>query len=126
MSEEVVGTEEVVVASEVTTSGEAGETTESSRRGRPRPDDVVARDNKVFEIVKNGAAPMTRKQVAEAAGEKESHVYLSLLRLRHAGKLQLKRTSDGHFWSLVSDTVDAAAAAAETVDEVIDESTVVE
>lgn len=71
---------------------------QGAKRGRPRPEEVVQRDEQVYEAV---VGSLTRKQVAEATGIKESHVYLSLLRLRNAGRLQHERTGTGHTWSRV-------------------------
>ena len=68
-----------------------------AKRGRPRPEAVVARDAKVFEIVSGaGETGVTRTAVAEAlvavAPEtKPSEAYLSLFRLRKDEKV--KRTS---------------------------------
>jgi hypothetical protein len=72
-----------------------------AKRGRPRPEAVVARDEKVLSIVSaTGEAGITRKAladqlVAENSEVKPSEAYLSLFRLRKDEKV--KRTSvDGH------------------------------
>lgn len=124
-TEEVMTTENVVVIDDTASVDENTSTTESNRRGRPRPDAVIERDNGVFDIVAASDEPMTRKQIAEITGIKESHVYLSLLRLRNDGRLQFKRANGGHFWSLAVD-VPEVAVETHAVDEIVDEATFVE
>lgn len=63
--------------SEVNTNAE-------SRRGRPRPQDTIKRDESVLQVLKD-KGPMTRDEAATALGVKSSHVYLSLIRLRRDG-----------------------------------------
>lgn len=107
-------TEEVAVT-EGTEQPETAETPDAGRRGRPRPGEVIERDQRVLEaMIAAGAemttAEMTRKAIAELTELKESHVYLSLIRLRNAGQVTLRRTGGKHLWSV-------ATAESETVDE---------
>lgn len=120
--ETVETTDETTVADETVA---ADEVTSSGRRGRPRPDTVIERDNGVYNIVAASDEPMTRRQIAEITGLKESHVYLSLLRLRNNGRLQFKRANGGHFWSLA--IVDPEIAVApEVIEEIVDEAAATE
>lgn len=98
----VPGASDVVEPSDAPETSDTDKTADSGRRGRPRPDEVVSRDELVFDAV--GSDKLTRKQVAELTGIKESHVYLSLLRLRNAGRLRLQRAAGGHMWSRVPST----------------------
>jgi len=107
-TEEVTGMDETVVINDVT---ETADTTDTGRRGRPRPNEVITRDNMVFDAIVAAGVPLTRKQIAQLVDTKESHTYLSLLRLRQNGKLQLTRTSGGHFWSCISDTSETTTEA---------------
>lgn len=77
------------------------EAPEATKRGRPRPEAVVARDEKVLGMVAaTGEAGITRKALADAlvaenSEVKPSEAYLSLFRLRRDEKV--KRTSvEGH------------------------------
>lgn len=75
------------------------ENAEAGKRGRPRPDEVIQRDEAVLAAV---TGSMSRKQIAEITQIKESLVYLSLLRLRNAGKLTHERSGVGHVWAPIS------------------------
>src|SRR5690606_11902663 len=96
-------------APEVVETAETKQPAETVRRGRPRPDEVVQRDEKVFEAL---TAPMTRKQVAESTGITESHAYLSLLRLRNSGRITHERTGAGHVWARAVEAPAAESAVA--------------
>lgn len=80
---ETVATEEVAVV-------EGESTGEKRGRGRPRPEQTKARDEKVLELLRE--TPSTRNAIAEATGETTNSVYLSLYRLRVAGAI--KRVSE--------------------------------
>ena len=56
-------------------------------RGRPRPDDVVARDNEVYTQLEH-RGPLTRNQLADHTGIGRQLVYLSLDRLRGEGRVR--------------------------------------
>lgn len=61
----------------------ATEATET-RRGRPRPQETIKRDESVRKQLQTGGA-QTREEVAQSLGIKSSHAYLSLIRLRRDG-----------------------------------------
>jgi hypothetical protein len=78
------------------------------RRGRPRPESTLKRDEQVFALV-NG--DVTRKQIAaQLADTKESQVYLSLLRLRAAGRVEHVRENGVHVWRRAGATPAAPTA----------------
>lgn len=71
------------------------------RRGRPRSQETVDRDERVLTALGNGV--MTREQLVDELKLKPSLVYLALWRLRRAGRVE--RTSDAqtrHLWRLVA------------------------
>ena len=63
---------------------ETTEATEPRKRGRPRPDDVIARDEALLTVIDG---EMTTQEIAEAAGVTKNLAYLSLYRLRRDGKV---------------------------------------
>lgn len=69
-----------------------------ARRGRPRPDNTVQRDEQVFEQL---GEPRTRGQLVELTQLDARAVYLSLHRLRTAGRIQRTRDGANHVWSRV-------------------------
>lgn len=66
------------------------------RRGRPRPQSTIDRDQQVLQALADGGK--TREDLVTATGLGKNQVYLSLYRLRVAG--QVERTRDGgkHLW----------------------------
>lgn len=76
-------------------------TEEQARRGRPRPAQTIERDQQVFDkIGENGS---TRDELVKVFAEGESPlspaaVYLSLYRLRTAGRIQRVRDGAVHRW----------------------------
>lgn len=50
-------------------------------RGRPRPDETVGRDDRIFSLLE-GRGPLTRNEIAEITGLSPSLTYLSLARLK--------------------------------------------
>lgn len=70
--------------------GNTAESTETKRRGRPRPADVIDRDEKVFEAVGND--PKSTEELAEVIGAERNATYASLYRLRRDGRV--KRAED--------------------------------
>lgn len=68
----------------------------ANRRGRPRPDVTIQRDEQVFELL---AEPLTRGQLVERTGLKPTQVYLALYRLRKADRVQKSRSGANHVWS---------------------------
>jgi hypothetical protein len=70
-----------------------------NRRGRPRSQDTLTRDERVLEALQAG--PKSREQLAAELGESSSLVYLALWRLAHANKVE--KTVNGtarHAWQL--------------------------
>lgn len=87
---------------EATTSAE-----ETKRKGRPRPEATIARDEQVLSLVAGaGANGMTRSQIADDLQVDGNTAYLSLFRLRQAGKVSRVRNGTDHVWVVV----DTAAA----------------
>lgn len=81
-------------------TGEATATeTTTARRGRPRPEDTIARDQQVLEAL---AEPKSREDLVAATGLTANQVYLSLWRLRKEGKAQRDRQGAKHVWSKVT------------------------
>lgn len=88
---------DVTEASPETTAG-AGEESEGRRRGRPRPDATLKRDEHVYEVL---TSPMTKNTVAEVAGISRSEAYLSLWRLRYNKRVRSIRNGSTHTWERV-------------------------
>lgn len=86
-------------------STESMEPNTGTRRGRPRPEHTIERDDAVYAALET---PMTRAQLAEATSFPKNEVYLSLYRLRAAGRIERARDGGNHVWSRVemSDDVD--------------------
>jgi hypothetical protein len=74
----------------LSTKTESAET----RRGRPRPQDTIKRDEDVRKALQAGG-PQTRDEVAKSLSIKPSHAYLSLIRLRRDG-LANRGEGDAH------------------------------
>jgi uncharacterized membrane protein len=68
------------------------------RRGRPRSQDTIARDEQVLAAFPEGDGTITRAQLAEATSQAEGKVYLSLHRLKRDGKIQRERVNGAHVW----------------------------
>lgn len=68
------------------------------RRGRPRSQDTITRDEQVLAAFPEGDGTITRGQLAEATGLPENSVYLSLHRLKRDGRIQRERTNGAHVW----------------------------
>lgn len=71
------------------------------RRGRPRPESTIQRDEQVFQALVAGGK--TREDLATETGLTKSEVYLSLHRLRNAGKVERTRDSGKHVWAHVAE-----------------------
>lgn len=83
-------TNEQVQGGDPQTTGAEGEAT--SRRGRPRSQDAMNRDEAVFNTLNDGAQ-LTRNEIAEQVGFTGGLTYLSLYRLQREGRVT--RVSDG-------------------------------
>lgn len=64
----------------------------SGRRGRPRSQEAIARDEAVYAQLTNGAQ-LTRNEIAEAVSQPGGLTYLSLYRLKRENRVV--RVSDG-------------------------------
>lgn len=82
--------------------------TDNARRGRPRPQATIDRDNLVFDAL---TEPMTKAALAEKMSLPASEVYLSLYRLRKDGRVARGASGNGRDWSRVEATPDAAVDA---------------
>lgn len=72
-------------------------------RGRPRPDFTRERDEEVFvQLGIRGA--MGRQEMAEMLGVNVNLVYLSLVRLRSAGRVTKRRHGKFHVWAQVAES----------------------
>lgn len=76
------------------------------RRGRPRSQDTIDRDEAVLAAFPEDGSAITRKALAEATGQEENKIYLSLYRLKRDGRIQRDRESGAHVWKRA--TADAA------------------
>jgi predicted transcriptional regulator len=74
----------------------------TGKQGRPRPQDTIERDEKVYAALLASGKPATRDQIAEMSGIKPSFAYLSLIRLRDAGAVRRSTAEDegagSHAW----------------------------
>jgi hypothetical protein len=74
----------------------AAEGAGEKRRGRPRPDTTVQRDEQVLAQI---TEPRTRGQLAELTGLETKAVYLSLHRLQRDGRITRTRSGADHVWT---------------------------
>ena len=68
------------------------------RRGRPRPDETINRDELVLTRLREAGVAMTRDEVAQAAELTPAKAYLSLWRLRRDGHVQRVHQDGKHRW----------------------------
>jgi predicted Rossmann fold nucleotide-binding protein DprA/Smf involved in DNA uptake len=69
----------------------------TARRGRPRSPETIQRDDAVLQALTDG--PRTKEQLVEQLRVKDTHVYLSLWRLRRDGKVErFSDTDQRHLW----------------------------
>lgn len=69
---------------------------EEARRGRPRPEATIQRDQRVLAALDT---PKTRVQLVEELELNGKQVYLSLYRLHVAGQITRAREGGNHVWS---------------------------
>lgn len=81
---------------------------EAKRRGRPRPDDTIQRDQLVLTRMREAAKPLTREEVAAAAELTKNLAYLSLWRLRKDGRVARSHEGGKHVWTVTEPAPDAA------------------
>jgi hypothetical protein len=78
----------------------AGEDKPKSGRGRPKSADVQARDERVYDAL--AVEPgQTRAQLEEKLGLSGNDAYMSLFRLRTAGRIERRRNGGAHTWHVV-------------------------
>lgn len=65
----------------------------ASRRGRPRPTDVIERDEAVFNAVSD--TPKSTQELVEVVGASKNAVYASLFRLRRDGRVTRPQDETG-------------------------------
>jgi predicted Rossmann fold nucleotide-binding protein DprA/Smf involved in DNA uptake len=73
-----------------------GDAAAPAKRGRPRPDDVIARDEQVLAAIP--AEGLTRDKLAEVTGLPENRVYQSLWRLRRDGRVRRGNDRGARVW----------------------------
>ena len=74
---------------------------EKRGRGRPRPEFTQLRDEQVFQILHlNG--PTSRAEIADRIAVNVNIVYLSLNRLRNAGRVEKVRRGKHHLWAVAA------------------------
>jgi predicted Rossmann fold nucleotide-binding protein DprA/Smf involved in DNA uptake len=72
-----------------------------ARRGRPRSRETLQRDEVVLKALSDG--PKTKEQLVEELKLKDTHVYLSLWRLRRDGQVERVSSEDArHLWQAVA------------------------
>lgn len=74
---------------------------ERKGRGRPRPESTIERDEAVFLALHNNG-PTSRAQLTEWFGVNQNIVYLSLNRLRRAGRIETVRQGKRHLWAVAA------------------------
>lgn len=57
-------------------------------RGRPRPQETIARDAEVLRVIEELGGSATKRAVVDALGVDLGLAYLSLIRLRRAGRIE--------------------------------------
>lgn len=82
---------------------EQTDSADGPRRGRPRPGHTIERDELVFEKLNES---MTKAQLVESTGLPKNEVYLSLYRLRAAGRIERSRAGGNHVWSRAPQSLD--------------------
>jgi uncharacterized membrane protein len=76
--------------------------TEAPRRGRPRPEETIQRDQRALVVIREQGGSTTRNRLQEALGGdvKLSQAYLTLWRLRSQGLVERVREGTEHVWKL--------------------------
>lgn len=77
-------------------------TATTPRRGRPRPADVVARDERIYRLLTTG--PRSRNRLADETGLRPSLVYLALDRLRTNGRIRQCIRDGSIVWAIADGT----------------------
>lgn len=72
-----------------------------ARRGRPRSQETINRDDAVLKALGDG--PLSKEQLVQKLSLKDTHVYLSLWRLRRDGRVEKVSDPDTrHLWRAVA------------------------
>jgi len=100
--------EAAVAVAEPTAETPAADGASRPRLGRPRPETTLARDEAVYEKV---TGKMTKNDIVVATELKPNEVYLSLYRLRSAGRVVRTHEGGNHVWSRTEAPADDAAVA---------------
>lgn len=87
---------------ESTEVAEAQGTETTVRRGRPRPETTITRDNEIFDYLASAESGMTRSDLVEKTGLTANEVYLSLHRLRKDGRIERTRQGANHLWAVAA------------------------
>lgn len=69
------------------------------RRGRPRPQETIERDEQVHATIAGSGAGLTREEIAANTGLSSKLVYMSLYRLRTAGRIARRYEDGRHVWA---------------------------
>lgn len=69
------------------------------RRGRPRPQETIQRDERLILILRE-VQDMTKYELADALQVSPSVVYLALRRLKADGRVQHRSIGKRHSWRL--------------------------
>lgn len=73
-----------------------------TRRGRPRPESTIARDEQVFELIPADGSTITRNALADALQVEPKAIYLSLYRLSRSQRIERVHEGGSHVWKRVS------------------------
>ena len=71
--------------------------TEKKGRGRPRPLSTIERDEQVYAAI--GTEQRSREELATHFGVNLNIIYMSLVRLRSAGRVHKVRDGKYHLWT---------------------------
>lgn len=77
-------------------------TTRNGRRGRPRPQLTIRRDEAVAAALKDADGSATRSDLAKRLGESQPDVYRALCRLRDAHRVERVHDGGRHVWRLTA------------------------
>lgn len=80
-------------------AAEATEEAPKRGRGRPRPQEVIDRDEVVFAAL---TEPLAKSEIVEKTGLEPNEVYLSLWRLHKAERIQLGDGERPRVWARVA------------------------
>lgn len=86
------------------------ETTDEAKRGRPRPEATLQRDEQVYNFISASEMAPTRDAVATGLDIPAKLVYMSLYRLSHEGKIERIHADGAHRWRVALTELEAVAA----------------